>query len=101
MAQRLSGPDLLSLARAAESIPPEYISPTYHPNLEAESGQRTAAQEISVAIGKLLSDLGLDRRLSDFNVPKKDLEGIAEKVAVNSKVYDKDMVLSEILLKVY
>ncbi len=101
MSSCLSGPNLLSLARAVHSIPSSYLSQGYKPSLENETGQREAALEISKAVRKLLKELGLDSRLSEYKVPKGDLEGIAGKVSPEGGIYTKEMVMEEILDKVY
>lgn len=101
MAKKLQGPNLLSLARAVHDVPSAYKSPSYTPDLDSEAGQREAANEIAISVTKLLGDLGLTSRLSEYKVPKEDLDGIAKKVSPEGAPYTKDEVLHEILEKVY
>ncbi len=101
MAKNLKGANLLSLARAVHELPTAYKSPSYTPDLDSEAGQREAANEIAIALNKLLGDLDLTSRLSEYKVPKVDLDGIAQKVSKEGMPYTKDEVLHEILEKVY
>jgi alcohol dehydrogenase class IV len=101
MSTRLSGANLISLARAIHSVPSSYLSQGYKPSLDTESGQREAALEISKAVRKLLKELGLESRLSEYKVPREALEGMAAKVSPDGAGYTKEMVLEGILEKAF
>lgn len=108
MSANLQGYDLASLAMAHAFLPAQYQGSVKALGLDAasapEAEQRAAAEQVGIAVGKLVETLELKSTLSEYKVPREDLEGIAGKVddaKPEGAPYNKKQVIEAILNKIY
>jgi hypothetical protein len=108
MSANLQGYDLACLAMAHAFLPTEYQGSVKPLGLDAasagEAAQRASAEQVGVAVGMLVKKLELESTLSQYKVPREDLDVIAGKVddaKPKGAPYDKEQVIKAILNKIY
>ncbi|KAJ9102059.1 hypothetical protein QFC20_005067 [Naganishia adeliensis] len=108
MSANLQGYDLAFLAMVHAFLPAQYQGSVKALGLDAasapEAEQRAAAEQVGIAVGKLVETLELKSTLSEYKVPREDLEGIAGKVddaKPEGAPYNKKQVIEAILNKIY